>query len=73
MFSVHDEDHLGAASFLGEGYQIHESSLGEFLDADIAQPDVESLGLLIVHAGEAPVSLRTVKADLRIDIDEFSA
>lgn len=54
MISVLNEDHFLRASFLCKADQVEESSLCEFVNTQIAEPDKESFMFFVMEAWEAP-------------------
>lgn len=72
VISVHNQDHLWAWSFLSEVDEVEEGGLCEFFDVKITKPYVESAGLFILHAREAPVGFGSIKTYSGIDFKELN-
>lgn len=57
MVSWLDQDHLFSSGLFSEANKIEECGLSELVNGDISEPHVESVVLLVVETGEAPVRL----------------
>jgi len=70
VLAVDKEDDMQGTLCFGEVAQVEECVLRESLDVGIAEPDKESLSLLVQDAWVSPESVSALKAELDIKVKE---